>query len=154
MTNLRSFLAVIALSLCTLLTACSSNALTAAAKIEAATSLGCSTAFTIVSQANTAGLVSTADATAVITQLLVIEQVNQQAENATAAIAAAPTSTNSSAANVLAIVQPIATAVDNAVAGGFVGIKDAGTKQKVLLAITTAQTAITGALAIIKAVKQ
>lgn len=136
-----------------LLIACSTSALTAAAKIEGATSIGCSTAFTIISQANTAGLISTADALPVINQLILIEQANQQAEMATAAIAAAPTSSNSSASNILTIVQPIATAVNNAVAGGFVGIKDAGTRQKVLLAIQTSQTAITASLAILQAVK-
>jgi hypothetical protein len=135
------------------LTACSSNALSEAAKIEAATSLACSSAFTIVSQAQQSGLMTTADATAVVNILINVEQINQQAEMATAAIAAAPTSTNTGAANILTIVQPVATAVTNAVNGGFVGIKDAATKQKVLLVFQTAQTALTAALAIIQAVK-
>ena len=150
---LRNVRLSIVLLCCLALAACSTSALSTAAKIESAASLGCSTAFQIVSQAAASGLIAQADANAIVTKLIVIEQADQQAETATAAIAAAPTSTNSTAANILAIVQPIATAVNASVADGLVGIKDPATKQKVLLALTTAQTAIAAGLAILQAVK-
>jgi hypothetical protein len=151
MTRYRTITASITLLLCAALAACSSNALSAAAKAESAISLACSSAFTITTQAQTSGLISLADATAVVNVLLTVEQANQQAEMATAAIAAAPTTAG--LAGLPNILAPVSTALTNAINGGFVGIKDAGTKQKIILALTTAQTVLTGAIAIIGAVK-
>jgi hypothetical protein len=151
MTRYRTITASIALLACAALAACSNSALSAAAKAEAAISLGCSSAFTITTQAQSSGVISLADATAVVNVLITIEQANQQAETATAAIAAAPTTSGiAGLGNVLA---PVNTALTNAIQGGFVGIKDAATKQKIILALTTAQTVLTGAIAIISAVK-
>jgi hypothetical protein len=151
LTRYRTVTASIALLACAALAACSNSALSAAAKAEAAVSLGCSSTFTIVTQAQASGLISLQDATAVVTVLLSIEQANQQAETATAAIAAAPTTAG--LAGLPNILAPVNTALTNAIKGGFVGIKDAGTQQKIILALTTAQTVLTGAIAIIGAVK-
>jgi predicted Abi (CAAX) family protease len=152
MIKFRRYSAVFLAVFCSLaLAACSNKALTVAGKAEAAVSLGCSSAFTIVGQAQTSGLISTADATAVIDVLVSIEQANMQAETATAAIVATPTAAG--IAGLVNVLNPIATAITNGINTGLLGVKDAGTKQKITLALTTAQTALTAAIAIVQVVK-
>jgi hypothetical protein len=131
-------------------TACNSSAIADAAKAEAAIETACNSAFQVVVQGNQEGLITLADAVAINAVILKIEQANGQALTATAKLNSLSAANQ---ANLLAILQPVLDAINGAVVNGTVGIKDPATQQKVLLALTTIQTAATAAVAILKAVK-
>lgn len=131
------------------LTSCG-GALSTLAKTEADITAGCTTAYTVVAQGNASGLISTQDATTIMNALLQIELANKQAITATTAINTLNT-TNS--ANLLAIITPVQTALNNLISSGLVGIKDPTTQASVKLTLTTINTAITVAVSILQAVK-
>lgn len=134
------------------LASCSDPTLKQIAKFEADLNAACSTTFTVVAgaAAQNPPLISTADATSIIGTLTLIEQANRQAETATGQISQLSAADQT---NLLAILAPIETAVNNAVANGTTGIKDPATKTKVQTALATIQALLNGGIAIIKAAK-
>lgn len=128
--------------------ACNPSTIATVAKGEATIEAACSTASTVVIQGNQAGLIASPDAVAIEHVILDIELANGQALTATAQI---NTLTAANQASLLNVLQPIQTAIANAVASGTLGIKDPATKAKVDLALTTIQTAITATVGILKA---
>jgi hypothetical protein len=145
-------LALVAVALMFGTVACSDSTLNQVAKFEADLNAACSTTFTIVAGASTTTppLISTSDAAAIIGVLVTIEQGNRQAQTATASIASLGATDQ---ANLLMILAPIETAINNAVANGTVGIKDPATKTKVQTALVSIQTIINSGVALIKAAK-
>lgn len=148
----RLTLAFVALAFMLSSVACSDSTLTQVAKFEADLNAACSTTFTIVAGASTTTppLISTSDAAAIIAVLVTVEQGNRQAQTATAAIASLGATDQT---NLLNILQPIETAINNSVATGTVGIKDPATQQKVQAALVSIQTIINAGVALIKAAK-
>lgn len=104
-------------------------------------------AFNVVTAAATAGLISQADANAIVAGITQAEQANQQAQTLTATI---QTLSASNQATLLNLLQPIATAINNLVANGTVNIKDAKTKTDVLGVLVTLQTLLAGILVVIQ----
>jgi hypothetical protein len=131
-------------------TACNSSAIADAAKAEAAIETAANSAFQVVSQGNQEGLITTADAIAINGVILKIEQANGQALALTAKLNALSAANQTS---LLTILQPVLDSINAAVANGTLGIKDAATQQKVLLALTAIQTAANAAVAILKGAK-
>ena len=133
-------------------TSCSDSTLNNVAKFEADLNAACATAFTVVAGATTTTppLMSTANASAIISVLVQIEQADKQAEVATASISSLGAADQS---NLLSILAPIETAVNNAVATGTVGIKDPATQAKVQTALVAIQTIVNSGVALIKAAK-
>lgn len=126
-----------------------SSALGDIVKFEAGLNAVVTTAFTDVSTAAAAGLISQQTANVISQALLQIEQANMQAQTLTASI------TTLSAANkatLLNLLGPITTTISNLVANGTVGIKDPTTQQKVQLDIVAISTAIAAGVALITAV--
>lgn len=132
--------------------ACSNGSLAAVGKAELAVSTACSAAFQTVTMAAATNppLIDQTTANNIVSVLLKIEQANQQAETATQAIS---TLSAANQANLLAIIQPIQTAIANAVTQGTVGIKDPTTQTSVVAALTAVQVAITAVVTTVQAVK-
>lgn len=145
-------LAILTLGLVLFTSSCSNSTLNQIATFEADLNAACSTTFTIVAQASTTTppLIATSDAAAIINVLVTIEQGNRQAETATAAIS---TLSAANQTNLLSILAPIQTAINNSVANGTLGIKDPTTKQNVQLALVAIQTLVNTGVAFIKAAK-
>jgi hypothetical protein len=145
-------LSILALGLILFTSSCSDSALTTIAKFESDLNAACATTFTVVAAATTTTppLIATADAAAIITVLTQIETANRQAETATASIA---TLSPANQTNLLAIMAPIQTAINNSVANGTLGIKDPATQQKVQLALVAIQAIVNTGVAFIQAVK-
>lgn len=134
------------------LVSCKDSTLNEIAKFEADLNAACSTTFTVVTAAAAANppLISQSDATAIIETLLTIEQADRQAETATAQIS---TLSSADQANLLTILTPVETAINNSVANGTVGIKDPATKLKVQTALVAIQTLVNSGIGLIKAAK-
>ena len=145
-------LSILALGLILFTSSCSDSTLTTIAKFESDLNAACATTFTVVAAATTTAppLIATTDAAAIITVLTQIETANRQAETATASIA---TLSPANQTNLLAIMAPIQTAINNSVANGTLGIKDPATQQKVQLALVAIQTIVNTGVAFIQAVK-
>lgn len=151
-TRVRVIGSALTIALMIVSAACNDKTIANIAKAELAVSTACSTAFQVVSQANAQNppLISTADSTAIIGTLLKIEQANQQAETATQQISQLNAANQ---ASLLQIVQPLQTAITNAINQNTLGIADSKTKTAVLAALTAVNTAITTVVTIIQAVK-
>jgi hypothetical protein len=130
--------------------ACSASTIAAVAKSEAVIESSCNAAFTLVVQGNTSGLISTADATAINTIILKVEQANGIALTATAAMNEL---TAAGQASLLADLQPLVAALNTAVTSGTSGIKDPTTQKNVLEALTLIQTGLNATVAILQAAK-
>ena len=153
MVNFKKWgLALAAVSLMLYCNACSDSTLNQIAKFEADLNAACATTFTVVAGASTTNpqLVSTQDAAAIIGVLVQIEQANKQAQVATAQIS---TLSAANQANLLNVLMPIQTAINNSVANGTLGIKDAATKQKVQVALVTIQSIVNAGIALIQGAK-
>lgn len=145
-------LALAAVGLMLFCGSCSDSTLNQIAKFEADLNAACATTFTIVAGASTTSpqLISTTDAASIIAVLVQVEQANRQAQTATAQIAALAPADQT---NLLNILTPVETAINNAVANGTVGIKDPATQQKVQAALVSIQTIVNAGVTLIKAAK-
>lgn len=148
----RSSFALLAGALLLFSVGCSDKSLADVAKAELAVSTACSTAFQAVTTAAATNppLIDQPTATSIVQVLLKIEQANAQAEQATQQIT---TLNAQNQATLLNILQPIQTAIAQAVMAGTVGIKDPKTQTAVVASLTAVQVAITAVVTTVQAVK-